>query len=140
MVVKITDFGSSKLVVDGTALRSEVGTQSYMAPEIIGLLGDHQVYSNAVDMWSLGCLVYAIVTGETLFPHPPFQHIRGYIGDERSLAGLAKGSEYPAAMNLIMSLINPKPDLRLTTKQALKHHWVYVDQEEDLGVKIGKSH
>lgn len=48
MVVKITDFGSSKLVVDGTALRSEVGTQSYMAPEIIGLLGDHQVYSNAV--------------------------------------------------------------------------------------------
>lgn len=41
-----------------------VGTQAYRAPELI--LGDVR-YGKAVDIWSLGCLIYEIFARKALF-------------------------------------------------------------------------
>lgn len=70
--VKLTDFGASKICSENTNLRTKIGTMRYMAPELLGVLPSkftpkNGIYSNAVDMWSLGCLTYQICTLKTPF-------------------------------------------------------------------------
>jgi serine/threonine protein kinase len=60
--VKIIDFGAS--CEDFTSGFFYVQSRYYRAPEIvIGLPYDH-----AVDMWSVGCILYEMITGTPLFP------------------------------------------------------------------------
>lgn len=64
-VVKLGDFGLSR-IVDGHSrpLTKEVVTPSYRAPEL--LLGD-RCYGQKVDVWSLGCVLFEMVTGTQMF-------------------------------------------------------------------------
>jgi serine/threonine protein kinase len=41
-------------------LRTEIGTREFLAPEI--LIEDHDEYSNKIDLWSLGCVVFKALT------------------------------------------------------------------------------
>lgn len=56
--VVLTDFGLSKVPVDGKT-NTICGTAEYMAPEI--LMGLE--YDITVDWWSLGILIYDMMTG-----------------------------------------------------------------------------
>ncbi|KAH0619400.1 hypothetical protein JD844_000012 [Phrynosoma platyrhinos] len=64
-VVKLTDFGFSNCFQPGTMLTTSCGSLAYSAPEI--LLGD-EYEAPAVDIWSLGVILYMLVCGQ-----PPFQ-------------------------------------------------------------------
>lgn len=62
--IKITDFGLSKQnILDNYSAYSFCGTPEYLAPEIIESKG----HGKAVDWWSLGAIVYEMLTGL-----PPF--------------------------------------------------------------------
>ncbi|KAF8521263.1 kinase-like domain-containing protein [Hysterangium stoloniferum] len=64
---KIADFGLAKLVDDQTFLRTMCGTPAYLAPEVI-LRTDHsQAYDNKVDSWSLGVIIFAMLTNTSPF-------------------------------------------------------------------------
>lgn len=71
VLVKITDFGLAKVQGNGSFMKTFCGTLAYVAPEVIGGKGEtneeRNEYSSLVDMWSMGCLVYVILTG-----HLPF--------------------------------------------------------------------
>ena len=57
-LIKIGDFGISK-ILDGTNYaQTFAGTYKYMAPEII----NYNKYSKKVDIWSLGCIIYELCT------------------------------------------------------------------------------
>jgi serine/threonine protein kinase len=63
--IKIADFGLARSF--GLPLKTythEVVTLWYRAPEV--MLGS-KIYSTAIDMWSLGCIFFEIVTGQPLF-------------------------------------------------------------------------
>lgn len=67
--MKISDFGVSKRFKD-SQLRTQVGTHVYMAPELLGMLpgeDTYGTYTEAVDIWSLGCVVYEVLTAEIPF-------------------------------------------------------------------------
>ncbi|XP_073163380.1 uncharacterized protein [Lepidochelys kempii] len=64
-VVKLTDFGFSNRFQPGKMLTTSCGSLAYSAPEI--LLGD-EYDAPAVDVWSLGVILYMLVCGQ-----PPFQ-------------------------------------------------------------------
>lgn len=69
--VKLADFGLSKRVTDTTAFNTKGGTQSYMAPEILNYLSTSEgseEYTNSVDIWAVGCIVYHLITGGVPFP------------------------------------------------------------------------
>lgn len=55
----------------GTNLRTQCGTQGYIAPELQGFRPSNYLsgndYTNAVDMWALGCLVHEVLTSEIPF-------------------------------------------------------------------------
>ncbi|RLN92055.1 hypothetical protein BBJ28_00017065 [Nothophytophthora sp. Chile5] len=59
--IKVIDFGSACFTTD--ELTSYVQSRSYRAPEVIlGL-----VYDEKIDLWSLGCIMAEMFTGEVLF-------------------------------------------------------------------------
>jgi dual specificity tyrosine-phosphorylation-regulated kinase 2/3/4 len=59
--VKVIDFGSSCYKTDH--LGSYVQSRAYRAPEVI--LG--MKYNELVDVWSLGCILFELLTGRVLF-------------------------------------------------------------------------
>ncbi|KAH0789982.1 CMGC family protein kinase [Histomonas meleagridis] len=64
-IIKLGDPGlARKLDQQNRPLTPKVVTPSYRAPELI--LGD-PYYDQAVDVWSLGCVIYEIITGKVLF-------------------------------------------------------------------------
>lgn len=63
LIVKIIDFNKSQF--KQSVLKSlNIQTDYYMPPEII--LGDRN-YTEAVDMWAIGSIIYEILTGDVLF-------------------------------------------------------------------------
>jgi len=59
--VKLIDFGSGCFVTDRPS--SYIQSRSYRAPEVI--VGT--IYGTKIDMWSLGCVLAELYTGEVLF-------------------------------------------------------------------------
>ena len=58
-IIKIGDFGISKLLENNNKYaNTSVGTNNYMAPELIK--GDK--HNNKVDIWALGCIIYELLT------------------------------------------------------------------------------
>lgn len=62
--LKIADFGNAVSVT--SLCNNEIQTRQYRAPEVI--LGNR--YTTAADMWSVGCILFELITGELLYqPH-----------------------------------------------------------------------
>ena len=62
--IKIGDFGISKqLNINQKYAFSAIGTNYYMAPEII----KGEKYNNKIDIWALGCIIYELFTFNICF-------------------------------------------------------------------------
>ena len=65
--VKLGDFGASKWIQAPatTTLHTQVSTPLYRAPEVQGLDSNSEtsIYTNSVDIWSLGCVIYELLGG-----------------------------------------------------------------------------
>ena len=67
-VIKVTDFGLSKVVGENSLMKTLCGTPSYLAPEVLlnaGSLG----YGQKCDCWSLGVILFIQLSG-----YPPFSN------------------------------------------------------------------
>ncbi|KAG1252174.1 hypothetical protein G6F68_011908 [Rhizopus microsporus] len=61
--VLLTDFGLSKVSIEGSRTNTICGTTEYMAPEILLEVN----YDRSVDFWTFGILMYEMLTGYTPF-------------------------------------------------------------------------
>ena len=57
---QIVDFGFARKIEENEACRDVVGTIPYIAPEILR----KRAYSYSCDVWSYGCLVYGLLSGD----------------------------------------------------------------------------
>ncbi|MCJ1377232.1 hypothetical protein MMC17_000324 [Xylographa soralifera] len=127
--VKIGDFGLTKRVRnDQSAFRSIVGTQAYMAPEILKIYGTIEsntvldYYSSAVDLWSLGCIIY-----ETLSNTRPFQEslsIQRYCRGESFPVEQLNGRLDDEGLDFLRCLLSINPTQRPTAQVALEASWL----------------
>ncbi|KAM0946234.1 putative protein kinase Group-Pl-3 family [Dioscorea sansibarensis] len=63
-VLKIADFGLSRVISPGEYADFVCGTPLYMAPEVL----QFQKYDNKADMWSVGAILFELLNG-----YPPFR-------------------------------------------------------------------
>ena len=122
--VKITDFGLSRVVDEGSFMRTMVGTPAYVAPEVLDSRGSAG-YTPAVDLWSLGVITYVMLCGFQPFNAPDtdtlFRHIRAGAFDFPDPYWAAVS---PRAKDFVRALMTVDPAARLTAVQALQHPWI----------------
>jgi serine/threonine protein kinase len=63
--LKLCDFGSAKKLVKGEPNIAYICSRYYRAPELI--FGATE-YTNAIDVWSIGCVIAELVLGVPIFP------------------------------------------------------------------------
>ena len=127
--VKLGDFGISKRVQPQatTSFNTQVSTQIYGAPEVLGLDSNSETseYTNSVDIWSLGCVIYELLAGEPLFASA-FQVTRYFFGKwpfpEDTLKGLPTPTD-DAGISLLKSMLTIEPEDRPTAAGALGNAW-----------------
>jgi serine/threonine protein kinase len=122
-VVKICDFGVSKIIGRGHFIREQCGTPAYLAPEIIEDKGYEAYFP---DIWSLGILLYAMVTGTVPFKAPNLQELHTLI--------IKSDFNFPSDISesvkdLMLKILKVNPRERLTFPEILAHPWMKEDQE-----------
>lgn len=79
-VVKVCDFGVSRIMQEGEILTDQCGTPAYIAPEILLDKG----YKNfTVDIWSAGVVLYAMLYGTIPFKHSNLSELHKMIVNAR---------------------------------------------------------
>ena len=56
--IKVGDFGIAKILENKNLTKTYVGTPYYMSPEVI----NNRSYNQKADVWSLGCILYELIT------------------------------------------------------------------------------
>nr|Q43531.1 RecName: Full=Calcium and calcium/calmodulin-dependent serine/threonine-protein kinase; Short=LlCCaMK [Lilium longiflorum]AAC49008.1 calcium/calmodulin-dependent protein kinase [Lilium longiflorum]prf//2113422A Ca/calmodulin-dependent protein kinase [Lilium longiflorum] len=122
--LKIMDFGLSSVEDFTDPIVALFGSIDYVSPEA---LSQRQV-SSASDMWSLGVILYILLSG-----CPPFHAPSNREKQQRILAGDFSFEEHTwktitsSAKDLISSLLSVDPYKRPTANDLLKHPWVIGD-------------
>uniref|UniRef100_A0AAR2L030 non-specific serine/threonine protein kinase n=1 Tax=Pygocentrus nattereri TaxID=42514 RepID=A0AAR2L030_PYGNA len=128
--IRICDFGFAKqLRAENGLLMTPCYTANFVAPEVLKKQG----YDEACDIWSLGVLLYTMLTGFTPFANGPEdtpEEILARIGSGKfSLSGGYWNSVSNGAKDLVSKMLHVDPHKRLTASQVLRHPWiVHKDQ------------
>ncbi|XP_076752178.1 SNF related kinase [Xylocopa sonorina] len=123
--VKLTDFGFSNRFCPGQKLETSCGSLAYSAPEI--LLGD-SYDAPAVDVWSLGVILYMLVCGQA-----PFQEAN----DSETLTMImdCKYSIPPHVSEdckrLIARMLVREPEGRASLEQIAADPWLAIGIDSD---------
>ena len=135
--VVIADFGLARKTRSARQVFStQCGTPSYVAPEI--LLG--KPYSPAVDVWSMGVILYTLLIGSFPFAHDDQQSLfrlicSGKVDDQQP--EWAQISE--DVKDLLKGLLDVDPKKRLTAADALNHTW-FTNEQDCSSHNLRQSH
>ena len=118
---KIVNFGLAKMLdAEGELTRAEEtpGTASYMAPE--QALGDPLAIGPATDVYSLGAILYELLTGRCVFAGRLARETLRQVVDQEPVAAHKLRASIPADLEAICSkCLDKKPEKRYTTAAAL---------------------
>lgn len=120
--VKISDFGLSRLhktsnfqAHDTEFAQTLTGTLAYVSPEVLS--GQYDAFK--ADLWSLGCILYVMLTGRF-----PFGSAQGRALERRILSGdiaALPPSVSAPARDLTMRLMSMNPKERPSLDEVLRH-------------------
>lgn len=116
--VKLIDFGYATRWDGRTKLTHRCGSLQYVAPEVLG-----RAYTEKVDLWSIGVLLYVLLTGQPLHHGSdwaiPTKIQSGKLDFVPRFFKLSKD-----ARSLIQSLLTHNPEERPSASDALEHPWL----------------
>nr|XP_016930314.1 SNF-related serine/threonine-protein kinase [Drosophila suzukii] len=124
-LVKLTDFGFSNKFLPGQKLETFCGSLAYSAPEI--LLGD-SYDAPAVDIWSLGVILYMLVCGQAPFEKANDSETLTMIMDCKYTVPSHVSTD---CRNLIASMLVRDPKKRATVEEIASSAWLKPIDEPD---------
>lgn len=116
--VRVIDFGFSKSLDDEThLLKTQCGSIPYASPELL----QNSLYTKAVDVWSLGVLLFAMVNGCLPFEDTNMLNLANkiiymtpkYADDNSQLC-----------VDLISKMLEKNPNNRISLKKVKEHGWI----------------
>ena len=117
--IKIIDFGMSVKRTSVTDLSSLVGTPYYLAPEVI-----KGKYSLECDIWSLGVVMYFLLSGTPPFDGEDMRDIfKAIRKDDLEFDDRIWRQISESAKHLIRRMLTKLPSSRITISEALSHPW-----------------
>ncbi|RDB16782.1 putative serine/threonine-protein kinase fhkC [Hypsizygus marmoreus] len=123
-VVKVADFGLAKVVDSLTMLRTMCGTPSYLAPEVVRQEND-EGYDNVVDSWSVGVIVFSMLTNASPFIEDDTRDVRTRVATRVVDWGILSTQHVSAtAQDFIRRLLEEDPRHRMSLTDALHHPWL----------------
>ena len=135
-VPKLVDFGLAKMIGPNEKADEPFGTLGYVAPEVL----KKEPYSFSCDLWSFGCILYALLSGSLPFDHESQKEtIRMTLENKlefdlacwRSVSGTCK--------DLLTKLLTKDPKNRITLGEALKHEWFQNIEVSEKGIVGGRK-
>jgi len=117
--LKVTDMGLSKFVIGKTY--TTCGTPDYFAPELLASTG----HTHALDWWTLGILLFELMTG-----HPPFEaetHMQIFTKVTKGINKVHFPANVQGSLqDLVKAVLQKEPSMRLPMRhggaQNLKDH------------------
>ncbi|XP_051126686.1 serine/threonine-protein kinase ATG1t [Andrographis paniculata] len=121
-ILKIADFGLSRIIYPNETAETVCGSPLYMAPEIL----QFQRYNDKVDMWSTGAMLFELLNG-----YPPF-HGRNHF---QILQNIKASTSLPFSnavlpelhgecVDLCTRLLSINPDHRLSFDEFYQHSFL----------------
>ena len=118
--VKLVDFAMATMVTGGRRMHKIVGTELYTAPEVF-----EGNYTEMCDVWSAGCILFVMLTGELPFTGANSEAIRTEVTRGQIVMTSPVWSEITdEAKDLIRKMIEVNPDYRIRPSEALDHPWI----------------
>lgn len=134
-VVKLIEFGQARQLKPGDNFRLQFTAPEYYAPEV----HQHDLVSSATDMWSLGTLVYILLSGLNPFiAETNQQTIDNIINAEYSFDDEAFKDISTEAMDFVDRLLVKERKARMTATEALEHTWL-KQRTEKTSTKVIKT-
>ncbi|GMT30636.1 hypothetical protein PFISCL1PPCAC_21933 [Pristionchus fissidentatus] len=130
--VKLIDFGLSRRIPPGAAIKDMIGTPEFVAPEVV----NYEPLSTATDMWALGVVTYILLSGGSPFlgesRDETFCNITGvnYHFTERYFKNT---SNY--AKDFIARLFVRDVRKRATIDECLRHPWICGPSGGDIDIR-----
>ena len=123
IIIKIMDFGFSKIVSKEEKLVEGFGTLYYAAPELI----QNMPYNLEIDIWSIGVIIYYIFTGCYPFKGKTEEEIEENILEENVEF---KDGEWERisdnVKDLIIKCLEKNPEERITIDEFIEHPWFKI--------------
>ncbi|KAH7283859.1 hypothetical protein KP509_34G027500 [Ceratopteris richardii] len=124
--IKLADFVLALEFTKGQTFSGLAGSSYYMAPEIF-----QGEYSEEVDIWSAGVIMYIVLSGVPPFWGPTEQRIYKAIQKgEVSFSSKLWDSISDEAKDLIIKMPHPDAKSRITVAEAMAHPWILYHTEE----------
>lgn len=116
--VKVADFGLCGFISDQQMMKTFCGSPCYCSPECLCRI---QYDGRKSDIWSLGVILYAMVTGEH-----PWNISNTSIMLRQILKGAYTVPSFisPPCKDLICSMMKVNPQDRVTIDKIIKHPWM----------------
>ena len=113
------------------SLRTACGSAMYVAPEILS----NYPYGTKADMWSLGVIVFILLSG-----YPPFVD-----DDKKALFRSIRHASFEfhpdywdgiseEAKHLVKGLLTVDPKKRMSSKQVLEGRWMHYEDDESIAI------
>mmetsp|Transcript_39034 Transcript_39034/g.62555 ORF Transcript_39034/g.62555 Transcript_39034/m.62555 type:complete len:402 (-) Transcript_39034:260-1465(-) len=132
--LKILDFGFAKHVKKDGYTSSSRGTPRYVAPEVVFKNKQGKIeYGTSCDMWSLGVIMYELLSGVP--PFPDKSNLPDYFRQMKKCR-----VEFPSkywknvsreAKELILYLLEKEPKRRFSASKVLEHKWITTNCQFD---------
>jgi len=161
-VLKLCDFGSAKILVQGEPNVSYICSRYYRAPELI--FGATN-YTTNIDIWSTGCVMAELMLGQPLFPGesgidqlveiikvlgtPSREQIRtmnpNYMEHKfpqikpHPFSKVFRPRTPPEAIDLVSKLLEYTPEARLSAVEAMVHPLFDELRQEGMRMPNGKD-
>ena len=119
-IPKLVDFGLAKMIGPSEKAEEPFGTLGYVAPEILS----KKPYSHQCDIWSLGCILYALLCSSLPFDHDSQKETIRMTCDDPVTFDSPQWKSYSRnCIDLISKLLIKKPEERITLTQMMNHPW-----------------